>query len=88
VRQVINEMAISAPTGFTSRSSDSYVTAKVKTRFLDDDRFSANHVKVVTERGNVYLMGLVKREEGAAAAEIAAQTSGVGKVIKVFEYLD
>ena len=60
----------------------------MKTRFLDDKRFSTNHVKVVTEARTVFLMGVVKREEGDAAAEIAARTSDVVKVVKVFEYID
>lgn len=88
VREVQNELAIGAPSAFTARTNDGYITAKVKTRFLDDKRFSANHVKVVTEASTVYLMGLVKREEGNAAAEIASRTGGVSKVVKVFEYLD
>lgn len=88
VREVVNEMSIGAPTGFASRSNDSYITAKVKTRFLEDDRFNAHHVKVVTENETVYLMGLVRRAEGEAAAETAAKTSGAGRVVKVFEYLD
>lgn len=88
VREVINELAIAGPTGFSTRSSDGYITAKVKTRFLDDNRFNAHHVKVVTENGVVYLMGVVKRDEGNAAAEVAARTSGVTRVVKVFEYLD
>jgi len=88
VREVQNELIIGPTTTFTGRSNDSYITAKVKTRFLDDARFSANHVKVVTEAGTVFLMGIVKREEGNAAAEVAARTDGVLKVVKVFEYMD
>lgn len=88
VREVFNELAIAAPTGIGSRSNDGYITAKVKTRLFDDDRINGNHVKVVTENSVVYLMGLLKRDEGKTAAEIAARTSGVTKVVKVFEYLD
>lgn len=88
VREVQNEVLLAGPSSIMARSSDAYVTTKVKARFLDDRRFSANHVKVVTEAGTVFLMGLVKREEGDAAAEVAAKTSGVGKVVKVFEYID
>jgi osmotically-inducible protein OsmY len=88
VREVQNELAIGPTSGFTARSNDGYITAKVKTRFLDDKRFNAHHVKVVTEAATVYLMGLVKRDEGHAAAEIASRTGGVSKVVKVFEYLD
>lgn len=88
VRETANELAVAAPTSLASRTGDGYVTAKIKTRFLDDQRFGANHVKVVTENGTAYLMGMVKHVEGAAAAEVAAKTSGVKRVVKVFEYID
>jgi osmotically-inducible protein OsmY len=88
VRAVQNELGIGKVSSFTTRTSDTYVTTKVKARFLDDTRFNAHQVKVVTESGTVYLMGLVKRDEAAAAAEIAARTAGVSKVVKVFEYMD
>lgn len=88
VRAVQNELSIGKVSSFTTRTSDTYITTKVKARFIDDTRFNAHHVKVVTEDGTVYLMGLVKREEAAAAAEVAARTGGVAKVVKVFEYLD
>jgi osmotically-inducible protein OsmY len=88
VREIANELAVAAPTSLGSRTGDGYVTAKIKTRFLDDKRFAAHHVKVVTENGVAYLMGMVKRAEGTAAGEVAARTSGVTRVVKVFEYLD
>ena len=88
VRAVQNELAVGKVSSFTTRTTDTYVTTKVKARFLDDTRFNAHQVKVVTESGTVYLMGLVKREEAAAAAEVAARTAGVSKVVKVFEYMD
>jgi osmotically-inducible protein OsmY len=88
VREVLNELVIGGTTTFTARTNDSYLTAKVKARFLDDKRFNVHHVKVVTEAGTVFLIGMVKREEGNAAAEVAARTSGVSKVVKVFEYMD
>jgi osmotically-inducible protein OsmY len=88
VREVINEVTIGDAASLSTRTNDGYLTAKVKTRLLDDKRISANHVKVVTENGVVYLMGLVKREESQAAAEIAARTGGVNRVVKIFEYTD
>jgi osmotically-inducible protein OsmY len=59
----------------------------VKARFADAAKFSPTHVKVVTERGIVYLMGIVTRPEGEAAGQIASTTSGVVRVVKVFEYM-
>jgi osmotically-inducible protein OsmY len=55
---------------------------------VDARKFNANHVKVVTEAGVVYLMGLVKRAEAEAATDIAATTPGVKRVVRLFEYLD
>lgn len=88
VSETINELAIGSPSSLVSRGNDSYITAKVKANLFDDKRFNANQIKVITERGIVYLMGLVKRTEGDAAAEVAAGTAGATKVIKVFEYID
>jgi osmotically-inducible protein OsmY len=89
VRSVQNELVIAPPSPIGSRSNDAYLTSVVKTRFLEaKDVFSTTHVKVVTDRRVVYLMGLVKRSEADAAARIAASTTGVERVVKVFEYLD
>lgn len=88
VRGVVNELVIGEAVGLVRRAQDTYVTSKVKGRLIDETRVSASHVKVVTENGVVYLLGLVKRDEGQAAAEVAARTSGVERVIKAFEYLD
>ena len=89
VRAVQNELVVAPPSELGSRTNDSYLTSVVKTRFLEAaDRFSATHVKVVTDRGVVYLMGIVRRAEGEAASQIAASTRGVARVVKVFEYID
>jgi len=87
VRAVQNELAIGPVTDMNSRSNDTLITSKVKTRFVEANKFQINHVKVVTERGTVYLMGLLPRSEGDAAADLASTTSGVQRVVKVFEYL-
>jgi osmotically-inducible protein OsmY len=86
---VQNEVVVAPPSPLGSRSNDTYLTSLVKTRFLEaKDAFSPTHVKVVTDRRVVYLMGLVRRAEADAAARVAASTSGVDRVVKVFEYLD
>ena len=86
VRIVQNEMVIGPVTDLSARTDDTYITSKVKTRLLDDDKVKALYIKVVTERSVVYLMGIVPREEGTQAAQVAATTSGVASVVKVFEY--
>ena len=87
VRAVQDELVVGPVTDLNSRSNDSVITSKVKARFVETNRFQINHVKVVTERGVVYLMGIVTREEGDAAAQIASTTEGVQRVVKVFEYV-
>ena len=88
VRNVNNELTVSGTSSLTTRGSDSLVTSDVKLRFMQDKRFNAEHVKVVTENGTVFLMGIVKRAEADAATEIASTTGGVQRVVKLFEYLD
>ena len=88
VRSVTNEMQVAGSNSFTARANDALITSKVKSRFVSqaDNRFAPNHVKVVTENGVVYLMGIVTEAEADAAVEIARSTSGVQRVVKVFEY--
>jgi len=88
VRGLENELIIATNESLGSRSKDSLITSNVKLRFLNNDYFNAEHVKVVTENGTVYLLGIVKRAEGKAAADIASTTKGVQRVVKLFEYMD
>lgn len=87
VREVVNELRVAPTSTFSARSNDSYISSKVKARFVDQKDFHIQHVKVVTEAGTVYLLGLVSQREGNAATEIARTTSGVQKVVRVFEYV-
>ena len=86
VREVRNEIAIAATTRFTARSNDALITSKVKTNLFEQNKVEANHVKVVTERSVVFLMGILTHAEGDAAARTASLTSGVARVVKMFEY--
>ena len=89
VRGVVNEIQVAGVSSYTSRGNDSYLTSKVKARFVDNGGdFSVNQVKVVTEGSVVYLLGLVTRKEAEAAVEIARTTGGVQKVVRVFEYIE
>lgn len=88
VRLVHNETTVAGISSFTARSNDSIITSKVKARFVDAQKFNALHVKVVTENSIVYLMGLVKKQEANEATEIARTTSGVQKVVRVFDPID
>jgi len=87
VINVINELEIAGVSSYTSRSSDALITTKVKASLVDAKTISAVSFKVVTERGIVYLMGIVTQREGNIAADIAKGVSGVQKVVKIFEYI-
>jgi osmotically-inducible protein OsmY len=87
VQGVINELEIAGPASYTSRSSDALITTKVKASLVEMQTISATSFKVVTERGNVYLMGRVTQREGQIAADVAKGVSGVQRVVKIFEYI-
>lgn len=90
VEKVVNEVTIGPSASFTRESEDTLITSKVKIALtkVDIPGFDPTRVKVVTEEGTVFLMGLVYPREGEAAAEKARYVSGVHKVIKVFEYIE
>ncbi|HZW87341.1 MAG TPA: BON domain-containing protein [Gallionella sp.] len=86
VRNVNNELAVSGLSSLTSRSSDALVTSDIKLHYVGKENFDSGRVKIVTENGTVYLMGLVSHEEGKIASDIASSTSGVLRVVTFFEY--
>ena len=85
VREVINDLALGAPSSISQRTKDSVTTGQIKASFVDAKDLQSNAVKVVTERGVVYLMGRVTAREAQRATDIARGTSGVAKVVRVFE---
>ena len=87
VVSVINELEIAGPSSYTSRSNDALITTKVKASLVDKKTISASSFKVTTERGVVYLMGLVTQREGNIAADVAKGIHGVTRVVKIFEYI-
>ncbi len=84
---VVNEIQVAPLSGLAARSHDTYLTSAVKARFVGDQKFNPVHVKVVTEAGVVYLMGLVTRKEADEATHIARHVSGVKRVVRIFEYI-
>jgi len=87
VKSVVNELAIAGNSSLASRSGDTLVTGKVKTAFVDAKDLMSNSVKVVTERGTVYLMGRVTEREATRATDLTRTVGGVQKVVRVFEIL-
>jgi len=88
VKGVMNEMQVAGNSNFGSRSNDTYITSKVKARFIEADKFRTTHVKVVTEASVVYLLGMVTKKEADDATEITRTTGGVQKVVRMFDYID
>lgn len=88
VKRVVNEIVIAEPTAFATRTNDSWITGRVKTKLLADENIPGRRVKVITENGTVYLMGLVTQKEGELAAEAARTIGGIKRVVKLFEYTD
>jgi osmotically-inducible protein OsmY len=87
VKAISNELQIAGVSSFGARSNDAYITSKVKARFVDANKFATIHVKVITESGTVYLLGMVTQREADDAVEIARTTGGVQKVVRVFEII-
>ncbi len=87
VRGVFNELAVSAKPAFLGRANDTTITLKVKTRLLNNPDVAGLRIKVVTVNQVVYLMGSLDEKEGELAGKIASETSGVLKVVKLFEYV-
>ncbi|CAD5106825.1 BON domain-containing protein [Zestomonas carbonaria] len=86
VKKVHNELQVLQPTSALARSNDSLITAKIKAQMLTDSNVPSSRIKVVTENGIVYLLGLVTRQEAAAATNVIQTVSGVQKIVKLFQY--
>ena len=88
VTHVYNEIAIKGPISSLTRASDAWITTKIKTQMLATKGLQSSTIKVVTENGSVYLMGIVSRHQANMTVEIARQVTGVQRVVKIFQYTD
>jgi osmotically-inducible protein OsmY len=88
VRDVQNQIRVGNPISFTTKTRDSWITTRVKSLLAGDKQVSALNVRVFTENGEVFLMGLVSAAEADKAVEIARHVDGVSRVIKAFETSD
>ena len=86
VRGITNEIAVAGIAAMPARANDSFLTSKVKARFVDANQFNPFHVKVITENSTVYLLGIVTEAEAKAATDLARTTGGVRKVVRLLEY--
>jgi osmotically-inducible protein OsmY len=88
VKKVNNELQVIAPSSMLARSSDAWLTSKIKTEMLTDSAIPGSRIKVVTENGIVYLLGLLTQQEATRATNLVQGVSGVQKIVKLFEYID
>lgn len=88
VKEVYNELRVAPKISIAQITEDSWITTQIKSKLLVNDQVKTTDVKVITENGEVFLLGDVTQDQGNAAAQLASQISGVKKVIKVFYYLN
>lgn len=87
VKRVFNEIEIASPSSSMTRSSDSWITTKVKSKMLTTSGLHSSQIKVVTENGTVFLMGEVTQAQASLAVDVARRVGGVQKIVKVFSYV-
>jgi len=88
IKRIHNELEVSESSGFLTRSNDTWIATKVRTLMLANSDVPSGQVRVITENGAVYLMGMIDQSQGDNAANLARNISGVTRVVKVFEYLN
>lgn len=88
VEAVYNEIRQATPVDLVTASKDTWITTKIKSQILTSDSVKSSTVKVITEGGEVFLLGILTQQEGAAAAKIASETDGVKRVTTAFTYLN
>ena len=87
MKNLINEVAVIPNSGYLSRAQDGIITVQIEALFLDQEIFHPSHVRVMTERKTVYLMGSVTKREAEHATNLATKAKNVDKVVKLFNYL-
>ena len=88
VKKVHNELQVMQPSSLLARNNDAWLTTKIKTQMLTDASIPGSRIKVITENGIVYMLGLLTQAEAARAASLVQGVSGVQKIVKLFEYID
>ncbi|ROM97198.1 phospholipid-binding protein [Pseudomonas brassicacearum] len=88
VKTVHNELQVMQPSSILARNNDAWLTTKIKTQMIADASIPGSRIKVVTENGIVYLLGLLTKQEADQATNLVQGVSGVQKIVKLFEYID
>lgn len=88
VKQVHNELQVIPPSSLLARNNDTWLTTKIKTQMLADSTIPGSRIKIVTENGIVYMLGLVTRQEANLSSNLVQGVDGVQKIVKLFEYIN
>ncbi|KJK17430.1 BON domain-containing protein [Pseudomonas sp. NPDC087612] len=88
VKKVHNELQVLPPSSILARNNDAWLTTKIKTQMLTDSNIPGSRIKVITENGIVYMLGLLTQQEASRATNLVQGVSGVQKIVKLFEYID
>jgi osmotically-inducible protein OsmY len=87
VGRVYDEVVVSYPIALTQRSKDSWITSQVRSNMLTKKGLESGSIRIVTEQGVVFLMGIVTAEQASLAVDVARRVKGVNKVVKIFQYI-
>jgi len=88
IKRIHNELEVTSNTSFLTRSNDAWIGTKARTVLITSDDVPSSQVRVITENGAIYLMGLISQAQGDTAANLVRNISGVSRVVKVFEYIN
>ncbi|MGH8440538.1 MAG: BON domain-containing protein, partial [Pseudomonas sp.] len=88
VKKVHNELQVLPPSSILARNNDAWLTTKIKAQMLTDNNIPGSRIKVITENGIVYMLGLLTQQEATRATNLVQGVSGVQKIVKLFEYID
>ena len=87
VKYVHNVTEVGKPSSFSSQANDTWITAKINLGMIKTKGIDPTRIKIITENGSVFLMGLVKKSEANLASKVASKISGVEKVVEIFEFI-
>lgn len=87
VERVYNELTVAHPIPYSERNHDTWITSQVRTAMLTRTDLESGSIRIVTERGIVYLMGIATLKQSNLAVDVARRIDGVNKVVKIFQYI-
>lgn len=88
IKRIHNELEVTSNTSFLTRGNDAWIGTKARTLLMTSDEVPSSQVRVITENGSIYLMGLINQSQGDRAANLVRNVAGVNRVVKVFEYIN